>query len=162
MTISIRDIFNTGKSAEMSFNGSSSYAYNYSNDYYPHLNRPSKEKIKRKPRYQVRRVFEIERQAVIYFIVGMLLFGLIYSLIMHRKLKAIKVEDSSNEETNSLPPMAQSSSQSINQGVNSSMTNTFNSIPMQPNSSQMPFNSNPMMNVQQVPMNNPNSNPFGL
>lgn len=146
----------------MSFNSSPSYAYNYSNDYYPHMNKDNQKPSKPKSKYQIKRIFEIERQAVICLIVAVLLFGLIYSIIMKRKIKKMKNVEPAEEEkqTTFEPPM--NSSQSMQGGSTFPVMN--NCTPVQPNPApfQTPVNTAPVISSTGIPSSNLSQNPLGL
>lgn len=154
----------------MSLNGSS-YAYNYSNDCYPHMNKSTEGIVKRKCRYQTRRLFEIEKQAVICLIIAILLFALIYSVIMKRKMKGIHMEETPEEIKDTLPPIAKPS---VSSSMNSPLSQSY--VPFQPNSqprpippmlggqSLMPMNNNinsPPLTSQPIPLNNLGGNGIG-
>ena len=154
----------------MSLNGSS-YAHNYSNDYYPHMNKPTEGIVKRKCRYQTKRLFEIEKQAVICLLIAILLFALIYSVIMKRKMNNIHMEETPEEIKDTLPPIAQPS---VSSSMNSPLSQSY--VPFQPNSqprpippmlggqSSMPMNNNinsPPLTSQPIPLNNLGGNGIG-
>lgn len=141
----------------MSLNGSSSYAYNYSNDYYPHMNKPTEGNVKRKGKYQTRRIFEIEKQAVICLLIAILLFALIYSVIMKRKMNNIHMKETPEEIKDTLPPIAKPS---VSSSMNSPLSQSY--VPFQPNSQPsvippMPMNNNninlPPLTSQPFPLN---------
>lgn len=148
----------------MSLNGSSSYAYNYSNDYYPHMNKPTEGNVKRKGRYQTRRLFEIEKQAVICLLIAILLFALIYSVIMKRKMNSIHMKETPEEIKDTLPPIAKPS---VSSSMNSPLSQSY--VPFQPNSQPTPIPPMPMNNninslpltSQPIPLNNLGGNGIG-
>ena len=133
----------------MSLNGSSSYAHNYSNDYYHHMNNNSEGNLKHKSKYQPRRIFEIEKQAAVCLIIAILLFALVYSIIMKRKMKDMNMNKYSEEKDEALPPIAKPSPSS---SISSPLSQSY--IPFQPNSQPIP----PMLGENSsMPMNNVNS-----
>ena len=123
----------------MSLNGSSSHAYNYSNDCYPHMNKSTEGTAKRKGRYQTRRLFEIEKEAVICLLIAILLFTLIYSAIMKRKMNNVHIEETPEENKDIPPPI-------VNPSVSSSMNSPLSQ-------SYVPFQSNSPMPMT-TPLNN--------
>lgn len=123
----------------MSLNGSSSHAYNYSNDCYPHMDKPTEGTAKRKGRYQTRRLFEIEKEAVICLLIAILLFTLIYSAIMKRKMNNVHMEETPEENQDTPPPI-------VNPSVSSSMISPLSQ-------SYVPFQSNSPMPMT-TPLNN--------
>ena len=135
----------------MSLNGSSSYAYNYSNDYYHHMNRPPEENLKHKSKYQTRRLFEIEKQAVICLIIAILLFSLIYSIMMKRRMNNIKLNKSSEENEDPVPAIAKPNPIS---SMNSPLSQSY--VPFQPNSQPRPIP--PMLGGNSIGSMNSNIN----
>lgn len=131
------------------------------------MNKPTEGIVKRKCRYQTRRLFEIEKQAVICLLIAILLFTLIYSVIMKRKMKGIHMEETPEEIKDTIPPIAKPS---VSSSMNSPLSQSY--VPFQPRpfppmlggQSSMPMNNNinsPPLTSQPIPLNNLGGNGIG-
>ena len=112
------------------------------------MNNNSEGNLKHKSKYQPRRIFEIEKQAAVCLIIAILLFTLVYSIIMKRKMKDMNMNKYSEEKDEALPPIAKPSPSSP---ISSPLSQSY--IPFQPNSQPIP----PMLGENSsMPMNNMN------